>query len=207
MQPASAALALALAAALPMWSVPASAAEPLPSAAFAISCVPGEGATLETVFEAIQALLEFARTHDGEAVYLDAAIEADAGAGFCSRDLATPLGNRIEPGDGPSRISFNGCRTESDRRCIEKDMVQIDAEGPPLAYRHSIVLPDEASLPKNLPYRMGRYGDWLNYQGPFIARFHEGTGYAYASFHVPDAALSHIWQRAAVTPKRLTGDE
>ncbi|MDX5367009.1 MAG: hypothetical protein LPK88_11235 [Alphaproteobacteria bacterium] len=207
MQLASAARVVALAAALPLVSLPAGAAEPLPSAAFRLSCVPGEGAKLDAEFESIQALLDFARRHDGEAVYLDAAIEADAGAGFCSRDLATPMDNRIEPGEGPSRISFNGCRTESDRRCIEKDMVQIDADGPPLVYRHSIVLPDETSLPKNLPYGMGRYGDWQNYRGPFIARFHEGTGYAYASFHVPDAALSYIWRRATTNPKRPVEDE
>lgn len=207
MQPVSAAPVLALAAGLALAPLPANSVEPLPSASFHLSCVHSTDEALNAEFDAIGALLEFARTHDGEAVYLDAAIEADAGAGLCSRDLATSLDNRIEPGEGPSRISFNGCRTESDRRCIEKDMVQIDADGPPLVYRHSIVLPDEASLPESLPYRMGRYGDWLNYQGPFIVRFHEGTGYAYASFHVPDAALSHIWQRAAVTQKRLTGDE
>lgn len=197
MHPASAISVLALTTALFQTTSPAAASEPLPSASFHLSCVHSTDEALDAEFDAIGALLEFARMHNGEAVYLDATIEADAGAGFCSRDLATPMQNRIEPGEGPSRISFNGCRTESDRRCIERDMVQIDADGPPLVYRHSIVLPDEASLPKSLPYRMGRYGDWLNYQGPFIVRFHEGTGYAYASFHVPDAALTYIWRRAA----------
>lgn len=207
MQPVSAAPVLALAAGLTLAPLPANSVEPLPSASFHLSCVHSADEALDAEFDAIGALLEFARAHDGEAVYLDAAIEADAGAGLCSRDLATPMQNRIGPGEGPSRISFNGCRIESDRRCIEKDMVQIDADGPPLVYRHSIVLPDEASLPKSLPYRMGRYGDWLNYQGPFIARFHEGTGYAYASFHVPDAALTYIWRRAAAHPKRPGEEE
>lgn len=207
MHPASAISTLALATALSQIASPAAASEPLPSTSFHLSCVHSTGETLDGEFDAIGALLEFARAHDGEAVYLDAAIEADAGAGFCSRDLATPMKNRVTPGEGPSRISFNGCRIESDRRCIEKDMVQIDADGPPLVYRHSIVLPDEASLPKSLPYRMGRYGDWLNYQGPFIVRFHEGTGHAYASFHVPDAALTYIWRRAAAHPKRPSEGE
>lgn len=207
MHPASAISVLALATALFQTASPAAASEPLPSASFYLSCVHSAGEALDAEFDAIGAVLEFARKHDGEAVYLDVAIEADAGAGFCSRDLATPMQNRIKPGEGPSRISFNGCRTESGQRCIEKEMMQIDADGPPLVYRHSIVLPDEASLPKSLPYRMGRYGDWLNYQGPFIVRFHEGTGYAYASFHVPDAALAYVWRRAAARLKQPSGDE
>lgn len=171
------------------------AAEPLPAASFRLSCFNDERADTEGETDAILALLAFAAAHNGEPVYLDAAIEADAGAGFCSRDLAVS-----GPEDGgedrkPNRISFNGCMVEEERRCIEKDMVQIDADGPPLAYRHSVILPPEALLPKNLPYRTGNYGDWLNYQGPFIARHFEGTGYAYATFHVPDAALAYVWAR------------
>lgn len=185
---------------------PPAAAEPLPAARFRLSCAAGGSADLAAEREAILALLDFARENDGAPVYLDAAIAADAGAGFCSRDLATPLRERRLAEEGPGRITFNGCKLDPDARCPEPGMVQIDADGPPLAYRHSIILPAESALPRNLPYRLGRYGDWLNYQGPFIARFFEGTGYAYATFHVPDPALTFVWERAAGTPRPVRAD-
>jgi len=196
MRPALIALALPLVA-----GTQQATADPLPLATIRLSCVPGGSDTLEVEREAMLSLLDFARENDGAPVYLDAAIAADAGAGFCSRDLATPLQDRREAEDRPGKITFNGCKADPEARCAEPEMVQIDADGPPLAYRHSIFLPTEASLPRNLPYRLGRYGDWLNYQGPFIARYFEGTGYAYATFHVPDPALGFIWERAARTPR------
>lgn len=200
-------LAILLTCILSLQMRPALAADALPAASFRLSCFNDDRTDTEGETDAILALLAFAAAHNGKPVYLDAAIEADAGSGFCSRDLAA-----ANPGGGgedrkPNRISFNGCVAEEDRRCIEKDMVQIDADGPPLAYRHSVVLPPEALLPKNLPYRMGNYGDWLNYQGPFIAHHYEGTGYAYATFHVPDAALAYVWERAAEMAKRTGTDE
>ena len=72
----------------------------------------------------------------------------------------------------------------------------LTANGPPLAYGHSVFLPHEDSLDEGLPYRHGGYGDWLNYQGPFIVRFFEGTGYAYATFDTPSPALPGVWERA-----------
>lgn len=205
MHPAFALFTLALIAGL--FQAPQAAADPLPVAVFRLSCLHAGKAGLDADREAMLSLLEFARENDGAPVYLDVVIEADAGAGFCSRDLATPLEGRREPDEGPGMITFNGCKVDGEARCREPEMVQIDADGPPLAYRHSIILPAEASLPRNLPYRMGGYGDWLNYQGPFIARHFEGTGYAYATFHVPDPALAPIWERAAATPRPLTGEE
>lgn len=206
MHPSFAAFALAIIVGSCLSSVQALAADPLPKAAFRLSCLKDERTNIKAETYSILALLAFAQAHDGEPVYLDAVIEADAGTGFCSRDLAA-----LSPGDAdngkPSRISFNGCDEERNASCLPEGVVRVDADGPPLAYRHSILLPAEASLPKNLPYRMGGYGDWLNYQGPFIARYYEGTGYAYATFHVPDAALGHIWERAAETPKRIAHDE
>ncbi|MFA7637775.1 MAG: hypothetical protein WCY02_00565 [Parvibaculum sp.] len=185
----------------------AAAADPLPVTTFRLSCLPGGSVTLAAEREAMLSLLDFARENDGAPVYLDAAIAADAGAGFCSRDLATPLHERREGEEGPDAITFNGCKVDPEARCSAPDMVQIDADGPPLAYRHSIFLPTESALPRNLPYRLGRYGDWLNYQGPFIARYFEGTGYAYATFHVPDPALGFVWERAAETPRPSAEDE
>lgn len=198
-------LALSLVAGFVQTPQPATA-EPLPVATFRLSCLPGGSVALGVEREAVLSLLDFARENDGAPVYLDAAIAADAGAGFCSRDLATPLQDRREAEDRPGKITFNGCKADPGARCAEPEMVQIDADGPPLAYRHSIFLPTEASLPRNLPYRLGRYGDWLNYQGPFIARYFEGTGYAYATFHVPDPALGFIWEQAAKTPHPSAAD-
>lgn len=178
----------------------------LPAATLRLSCVHGDQARVEAEMASVQTLLEFAKAHDGEPVYLNAVIKADSGAGLCARDLAAPYkSNRTE--GKPRRISFDGCKVEKGRSCVEKDMAQIDAEGPPLTYRHSVILPYEQSLPKGFPYRIGDYGDWLNYQGPFIARHYEGTGYTYATFHVPDAALSSIWERAVEMLKRNPADE
>ena len=179
------------------------AAELLPRTSFRLSCVNADQERVSIEMAAIQELMEFAAAHDGEPVYLDVVIEADNGAGTCARDLATPYKGNRNAGE-PRQISFNGCKVEKGRRCLEKDMAQIDADGPPLAYRHSIVLPRETALPKNLPYRMSGYGDWLNYQGPFIVRHYEGTGYAYATFHVPDAALGLVWARAVCNTKPET---
>jgi len=194
---------------LSLHTLPAFAVEPLPAASFRLSCYNGDRTDAEGETDAILALLAFAAAHNGEPVYLDAAIEADAGSGFCSRDQAIPDpdGDRDREDGRPNRISFNGCMAGDEPPCIEVNMVQIDADGPPLAYRHSVVLPLEALLPKNLPYRMGNYGDWLNYRGPFIAHHYEGTGYAYATFHVPDAALAYVWERAAEMSKRTSTDE
>jgi len=192
---------------LSLHTLPAFAVEPLPAVSFRLSCFNDDRTDTEGETDAILALLAFAAAHNGEPVYLDASIEADAGSGFCSRDLAirNPHGGRED--SKPNRISFNGCMAGEETPCIETDMVQINADGPPLAYRHSVVLPPEALLPKNLPYRMGNYGDWLNYRGPFIAHHYEGTGYAYATFHVPDAALAYVWERAAEMSKRTSTDE
>src|SRR5690606_7769488 len=136
MRPALIALALPLVA-----GTQQATADPLPLATIRLSCVPGGSDTLEVEREAMLSLLDFARENDGAPVYLDAAIAADAGAGFCSRDLATPLQDRREAEEGRGAITFNGCKADPEARCAEPEMVQIDADGPPLAYRHSIFLP------------------------------------------------------------------
>src|SRR5690554_3027666 len=106
MRPAFATLTLALIAGLSQAPL-AAAADPLPVAALRLSCLHAGKAGLDADREAMLSLLEFARENDGAPVYLDVVIEADAGVGFCSRDLATPLEGRREPDEGPGMITFN----------------------------------------------------------------------------------------------------
>lgn len=193
---------IALVMGLPAVPQPARAQEPLPAATFRLHCVDdsAEGTAVEA--ERILALLEFAEIHDGEPVFLDAVIEADAGAGGCSRDLSE-YPNQPWPGEGRARITIDPCRVaprrrEEGRHCWRDGMVDVQALGPPMVLRHSIVLPAQADIPENLPYRIHGYGDWLNYQGPFIVHFYSGTGYSYATFHVPDGTLPGVWERARV---------
>ncbi len=179
---------------------PVRAQEPLPAASFRLHCIDDSAAGTAVEVEGILALLEFAEAHDGEPVFLDAVIEADAGAGGCSRDLSEFPDQPSADGDR-ARISIDPCRVEPRRRgqgrhCWRAGMVDVQAIGPPMALVSSIVLPAQADIPQTLPYRIGGYGEWLNYQGPFIVHFYSGTGYTYATFHVPDAALPGVWDRA-----------
>ena len=170
---------------------------PLPAVQFRLLCYDDSAEQTAAEIEAMLALHEFAREHDAEVVWLDAVITADAGAGACSRDVSEfpdqpwPTGER-------ARITIQPCTTEAwADSCRPMDtMIQVTANGPPLAYTHAVHLPPEESLEDSLPYRHGGYGDWLNYQGPFIVRFFEGTGYAYVTFHSPHPSLPGLWDRA-----------
>lgn len=175
----------------------AQTSEALPAIQFRLQCY-DDGADQTTAeIEAIKELHAFAARHDAEVVWLDVVITADAGAGSCSRDVSEfpdqppPTGERarivFEPRARQARINSSGLRDEA---------IQITANGPPLAYTHGVRLPPEEALDDGLPYRRGGYGDWLNYQGPFIVRFFEGTGYAYATFHPPHPGLPGVWERA-----------
>lgn len=193
---------VALAVGLPILPQPVRAQEPLPAANFRLHCIDdtAEGTAIEV--EGVLALLEFAEAHDGESVYLDAVIAADAGAGGCSRDLSENV-DQPPPEPGRARITIDPCRVEPRRReegrhCWRTGMVDVQASGPPMVLTHSIVLPAQADIPETLPYRIGGYGDWLNYQGPFIVHFYDGTGYSYATFHVPDRAVPGVWERARI---------
>lgn len=193
---------VALTLGLPMVPRPARAQEPLPAATFRLHCFDDGAEATAVEAEGVMALLEFAEAHDGQPVYLDAVIQADAGAGGCSRDLSEFPGQPAR-GPGRARISIDPCRVEPRRReegrhCWRTGMVDVQASGPPMVLTNSIVLPAQADIPQSLPYRIGGYGDWLNYQGPFIVHFYDGTGYSYATFHVPDAAVSGVWERARV---------
>ncbi len=181
------------------WPGAATAQEttPLPAFEFWLHCSENSVEQTQGEIEAIQALHAFAREHDAQVVWLDAVVGADSGAGGCSRDVATHP-DQPEAGER-GRIRFEPCtETNPPMACGPRDdHVQILALGEPLAYSHSVFLPREDALPTGLPYRFGGYSDWLNYQGPFIVRFFEGTGYAYATFTVPDANLPRVWDRAA----------
>ncbi|WP_339915153.1 hypothetical protein [uncultured Brevundimonas sp.] len=195
---------------LPGLPQPARAQEPLPAASFRLHCFDDSAERTAVEVEGVLALLEFAENHDGEPVFLDAVIEADAGAGGCSRDRSE-FPNQPSPDGNRARISIDPCRGESRRReqgrhCWRDGMVDVQAIGPPMALTSSIVLPAQADIPENLPYRIRGYGDWLNYQGPFIVHFYSGTGYTYATFHVPDAALPGVWDRARVNAARRPRD-
>ncbi len=190
----------ALVVGLPLGPQPVQAQEPLPAATFRLSCVDDGAERTAAEVDGVLALLEFAEAHDGEAVYLDAVIVADAGAGGCSRDLSS-FPDQPPPGPGQARISIDPCQVEPRRReegrhCWRAGMVDIQASGPPMVLTHSIVLPAQADIPETRPYRIGGYGDWLNYQGPFIVHFYDGTGYSYATFHVPDVVIPGVWERA-----------
>ena len=182
--------------------MPAQAQTPLPASSLRLGCH-DEGAEATGVeIDGIANLLEFAREHDGRPVYLDAVIEANDGAGSCSRDLSA-FPDQPEPEPFRAMITLDPCRAEiaedeEARHCARPGMVHLRAFGPPLAVTHAIILPAEADLPLSLPYRIAGYGDWLNYQGPFIVRFFSGTGYEYATFDVPDPALSNLWERASL---------
>ncbi|GAA0867961.1 hypothetical protein GCM10009116_02860 [Brevundimonas basaltis] len=172
----------------------------LPSATLRLHCFDNGADTTAAEAEGIMDLLAFAEAHDGEVVYLDAVIEADAGAGLCSRDLSE-FPDQPWPEPGRARITIDPCRTaisegEEGRHCWRDGMVDVQASGPPMARASTIVLPAQTDIPENLPYRIGGYGDWLNVQGPFVVHRYSGTGYDYATFHVPDAALPGVWERA-----------
>ncbi|WP_339930156.1 hypothetical protein [uncultured Brevundimonas sp.] len=193
---------VAMALVLPGLSRPARAQDPLPAATFRLHCFDDSAEKTAVEAERIVALLEFAEAHDGEPVYLDAVIQADAGAGACSRDLSE-FPDQPGPDEGRARITVDPCRVaprrhEEGRHCWRPGMVHVKAIGPPMVWSNSIVLPAQADIPETLPYRIRGYGDWLNYQGPFIVHFYDGTGYAYATFHVPDAAVPGVWERARV---------
>lgn len=171
--------------------------EALPAVEFRLHCYDGGAAQTAAEIEAIQALHDFARGHDAEVVWLDVIIAADAGAGACSRD-ASEFPDQPPPTGERARIVFQPCgRDARADACRPRDgAIRITANGPPLAYSHGVHLPPEAALDPGLPYRHGGYGDWLNYQGPFVVRFFEGTGYAYATFHPPHPGLPGVWERA-----------
>lgn len=193
---------IALAMGLPVLPQPAQGPEPLPAATFRLHCFDNSAEKTAVEARGIVALLEFAEAHDGEPVFLDAVIQADAGAGGCSRDRSE-FPNQPSPDEGRARITIDPCRIEPRRReeghhCWRPGMVYVKAIGPPMVWSNSIVLPAQADIPENLPYRIRGYGDWLNYQGPFIVHFYDGTGYTYATFHVPDAAVPGVWERARV---------
>tara|TARA_R110002051_G_scaffold47355_1_gene93810 strand:- start:194 stop:826 length:633 start_codon:yes stop_codon:yes gene_type:complete len=201
---------VALTLGLPMVPRPVRAQEPLPAATFRLHCFDDGAETTAVEAEGVMALLEFAEAHDGRPVYLDAVIAADAGAGGCSRDLSKFPGQPA-PGPGRARITIDPCRVEPRRReagrhCWRTGMVDVQASGPPMVLTNSIVLPAQADIPQTLPYRIGGYGDWLNYQGPFIVHFYGGTGYSYATFHVPDPALPGVWDRAGVNARNRSRD-
>tara|TARA_R110002167_G_scaffold59322_6_gene168152 strand:+ start:1566 stop:2210 length:645 start_codon:yes stop_codon:yes gene_type:complete len=194
------ALMLTLAVALPAATQSALAQEPLPAVTLRLQCSDSGTDTTSEEVDAVLSLLEFAEAHDGEPVYLDAVIQADAGAGGCSRDVSE-FSDQPDPQVGQARISIDPCRVEprggeDGRHCWRAGMVDIRASGPPMVLTNSIVLPAQADIPESLPYRIGGYGDWLNYQGAFIARFYTGTGYSYATFHLPDPGLAGVWERA-----------
>lgn len=173
------------------------AGTPLPAVQFRLHCYDDSARQTAAEIDGMVALHEFAREHDAEVVWLDAVITADAGAGACSRDVSA-FPDQPPPTGERARIVIQPC-LEEERADICSPMgwtVQVTANGPPLAYGHSVFLPHEDSLDEGLPYRHGGYGDWLNYQGPFIVRFFEGTGYAYAIFHSPNPALPGVWERA-----------
>lgn len=169
----------------------------LPAVQFRLHCYDNSAEQTAAEIEGIQALHAFAREHDAKLVWLDAIITADAGAGACSRDVST-FPDQPPPTGDRARITIQPCTTEAwADTCRPLDTtVQITANGPPLAYSHGIHLPPVESLDDGLPYRHSRYGDWLNYQGPFIVRFFEGTGYAYVTFHPPHPSLPGVWERA-----------
>src|SRR5690606_20963618 len=68
--------------------VRAQSLEPLPAVQFRLHCFDNSAERTAAEIEAMLALHEFAREHDAEAVWLDAVITADAGAGACSRDVS-----------------------------------------------------------------------------------------------------------------------
>lgn len=169
----------------------------LPAVQFRLHCYDNSAEQTAAEIERIQALHEFAREHDAEVVWLDAIITADAGAGACSRDISEFPDQPMPTGER-ARIVIQPC-TEEARADICSPQgwtIQITANGPPLAYTHSVFLPPVEYLSNELPYRYGGYGDWLNYQGPFIIRFFEGTGYAYVTLHTPHPSLPDVWERA-----------
>tara|TARA_R110002051_G_scaffold183669_1_gene253199 strand:- start:10 stop:642 length:633 start_codon:yes stop_codon:yes gene_type:complete len=199
-----------LAVGLPILPQPVRAQEPLPAASFRLHCIDDSAERTATEVEGVLALLTFAEAHDGEPVYLDAVIAADAGAGGCSRDLSENA-DQSPPEPGRARITIDPCQVEPDRRedgrhCWRTGMVDVQASGPPMVLTNSIVVPAQADIPETLPYRIGGYGDWLNYQGPFIVHFYDGTGYSYATFHVPDPALPGVWDRADVNARNRSRD-
>lgn len=201
---------IAVAMGLPMMPRSGWAQEPLPAATFRLHCFDDGAEQTAVEAEGILTLLEFAAAHDGQPVYLDAVIAADAGAGGCSRDLSL-IPHQPSPEPGRARISIDPCRVEPRRReegrhCWRTGMVDVQASGPPMVLINSIVLPAQADIPQTLPYRIGGYGDWLNYQGPFIVHFYDGTGYSYATFHVPDPALPGVWDRAGVNARNRSRD-
>lgn len=171
---------------------------PLPAIELRLRCFDNSANETAAEIEHIVDLHAFAREHDGQVVWLDAVLTADAGAGNCSRDIET-FPDQPAPTGERARITFHPCEAARSRRPCRSDEteVAIVANGPPLAFTHSVYLPQQDGLPTDLPYRNGGYGDWLNYQGPFIVRYFEGTGYAYATFTVPAAALPGVWDRAA----------
>lgn len=176
---------------------PVRAQTPLPAVEFRLSCFDDGAEQTAAEIEGLLALHEFARAHDAEVVWLDAVIAADAGAGGCSRDVSA-FPDQPGPSGERARIVIQPCVDEPRAEACggAERMIRVTANGPPLAYAHAIQLPDTDSLGDDLPYRHGGYGDWLNYQGPFIVRFFEGTGYAFVTFHAPHPALPGVWERA-----------
>ena len=178
---------------------------PLPAIEFRLHCYDDGADQTAAEIASIEALHDFAREHDAEVVWLDAVITADDGAGSCSRDVSAFPDQPPTTGDR-ARIVIQPC-VEQERGDICSRMglaVQVTANGPPLAYGHSVFLPHADSLDPGLPYRHGGYGDWLNYQGPFIVRFFGSTGFAYVTFHQPNPALPGVWERAACNARPET---
>ncbi|MDP2764090.1 MAG: hypothetical protein Q8O54_04545 [Brevundimonas sp.] len=176
---------------------PVRAQTPLPAVEFRLGCLDDGAEQTAAEIEGLLALHEFARAHDAEVVWLDAVIVADAGSGACSRDVSA-FPDQPGPTGERARIVIQPCvdRPRAEACGDAAGVIRVTANGPPLAYAHAVQLPDTDSLGDDLPYRHGGYGDWLNYQGPFIVRYFEGTGYAFVTFHTPHPALPGVWDRA-----------
>lgn len=191
--------AVFISATVPCASAPAQ--EPLPAIELRLLCSEAGPDVVAREVESILSLHEFAAAHDAQVVWLDAVIEADDGAGSCSRAAGESetdeLPDSSESELRRTHITIRTCAsTDEGATCHDDGIVRVLASGPPLVLSRSVHLPHPSKLAENLPYRMHRYGDWLNYQGPFIVRYHQGTGYAYATFDQPDPALSGVWERA-----------
>ena len=178
----------------------AQAQSPLPAVSLRLGCHDEGAEATRGEVDGIANLLEFASEHDGQVVYLDAVITANDGAGTCSRDLSE-FPDQEEPEPFRAMITLDPCRAEGGEddegpRCARPGIVHLRAFGPPLAITNPLLLPAQEDLPLSLPYLIHGYGDWLNYQGPFIVRYMSGTGYEHATFDVPDPALAGVWERA-----------
>lgn len=182
-------------------------AAPLPEFRLTLGCAVDATAFAADI-DALTAFLAFAEAHDGQPVLLDVEIEAIAGAGGCPRETGDSgyrdprrlpdaeaerfyAGGIIEYRRCPDRRRSYFCGADRERLIVE------GYGGGGLGFPHGIALPEEAALPRGLPYRIYGYGDRLRFRGPFILRHYSATGLIFATVDVPDPALGHVWTRAA----------